>query len=133
VSGARGQASIEAVVSIPLCVVCALGIVSAGLYVRQQMAVSHAAARAGAAQVSGLDPQAAAKAALPPGAKGVRVVRGGRASSQLTVSEPTSAGLFTPFLPSRISSSVAVDVPAPSAATGGDADHDAAGGRGRTR
>jgi Flp pilus assembly protein TadG len=103
---ASGQAAIETIFVVPLCVACAVALVSAGLYVRGELAVRDAAGRAGAAAVRGEDASAAARSALPQGLRrGVRVERDGR---ELTVSIRTRGGALTPLLPGRQDSTVVV-------------------------
>lgn len=60
-----GQAAIEAVVVVPLCIVFALLLVDAGLVGADQIAVERAATAAGTAAIAGHDPQAATRSALP--------------------------------------------------------------------
>lgn len=61
----RAQALVEAVVAVPACIACALGIVDAGLLVRDRIALAQAADRAAIAHLDGRDEAAAARAALP--------------------------------------------------------------------
>lgn len=61
----RGQALVEAVVAMPLCIACALALVDAGVVVRDRIATTQAATRAAEAQIAGGDPVAAATAAVP--------------------------------------------------------------------
>lgn len=64
----RGQALIEAVMLIPVCVLCAVALVEAGVLVRSQLQLIDAAGRAGAVRAAdGTEAaaRAAAQAALP--------------------------------------------------------------------
>jgi len=61
----RGQALVEAVAAFPVCIVCALVVVDCGVIVRDRIAVSQAATRAGEARIAGRDERSAARGALP--------------------------------------------------------------------
>ena len=61
----RGQALVEAMVAIPVCMACALTLVECGVLVRDRIVVSQAATRAAEAQMAGRDPADAARTALP--------------------------------------------------------------------
>ncbi|MCW2926791.1 MAG: hypothetical protein JWM86_759 [Thermoleophilia bacterium] len=61
----RGQALVEAVAALPVCVASALLLVDAGIIVRDRIAVSQAATRAVEATIEGRDAAAAAHGALP--------------------------------------------------------------------
>lgn len=65
VSGCRGQSTIEALLVVPLCVLCACGVVEAGVLVRDRLALQAAVSRAAVASVEGRDVTAAAQAGLP--------------------------------------------------------------------
>lgn len=56
-----GQAAIEAIVVVPVCVTAAWMLMSVGAYAQQRVAVTHAASRAAVAQLRGDDPVAAAR------------------------------------------------------------------------
>ncbi len=60
-----GQALVEAVAAVPVCVACALALVDCGVIVRDRIAVTQAATRAAEAQLAGRDELAAARGALP--------------------------------------------------------------------
>jgi len=62
----RGQALVEAVAIIPLCIMCSLALVDCGVVLRDRVAVAQAATRAAEAQLAG-DPDVAdaARGALP--------------------------------------------------------------------
>lgn len=61
----RGQALVEAMLALPMCVACALAIVDCGVLVRDRMALAQAATRAADAVIEGSDPRPAARGALP--------------------------------------------------------------------
>jgi Flp pilus assembly protein TadG len=61
----RGQALVEAVLAVPVCITAALTIVDCGVLVRDRLAVTDAAGRAAAATLHGDDAAEAARAALP--------------------------------------------------------------------
>lgn len=61
----RGQATIELMAIIPLCLVCGWALVECGIVVRDRIAVAQAASSAAVAQLEGRDPVQAARAALP--------------------------------------------------------------------
>ena len=61
----HGQALIEAVLALPVCLTAALAIVDCGVLVRDRLAVTDAAGRAAEAQLHGDDVQDAARSALP--------------------------------------------------------------------
>lgn len=61
----RGQALVEVVVALPVCLVCALTLVDCGVIVRDRVAVAQAATRAAEAHVNGTDELEAARSALP--------------------------------------------------------------------
>ena len=90
--GERGQALVEAVLAVPVCVICALTIVDCGVIVRDRIAVAQAATRGAEAHLAGLSEVDAARAALPramrPGARITveddRVVVRAASSSRIT-------------------------------------------------
>lgn len=61
----RGQALVEAVVAVPVCIACALVIADCGVIVRDRVAVTQAATRAAEARLDGRDELDAARGALP--------------------------------------------------------------------
>lgn len=61
----RAQALVEAVVALPACLACAVALVDCGILVRDRLAVTQAATRAGEAQLVGSEPHDAARAGLP--------------------------------------------------------------------
>ncbi len=61
----RGQALVEAVAAIPVCVACALVLADCGVIVRDRIAVAQAATRAAEACIAGRDELDAARGALP--------------------------------------------------------------------
>lgn len=61
----QGQALVEAVAALPVCLACAFAIVDCGIIVRDRIAVSNAASRAAQAQIAGGDVEQAAERALP--------------------------------------------------------------------
>lgn len=61
----RGQALVEAIVAVPVCVACALVLADCGVIVRDRIAVTQAATRAAEARIAGRDELDAARAALP--------------------------------------------------------------------
>jgi hypothetical protein len=65
VSRERGQALVEAVAAVPVCVACALVLADCGVIVRDRIAVTHAATRAAEARIEGRDELDAARGALP--------------------------------------------------------------------
>ena len=74
----RGQALVEAVAAVPVCMACALLLVDAGVLIRDRIAVTQAATRAAEAQLIGRDPIRAARGALPGSIRpSARVVRRG--------------------------------------------------------
>lgn len=66
----RGQALIEAVLAMPVCLVCALAVVDCGVIVRDRLATARAATHAAEAHLEGRDEFAAARAALPQSVRG---------------------------------------------------------------
>jgi hypothetical protein len=60
-----GQSAIEAIVVVPLCVLCAVSIVDAGVVIRDQIAATRAAGAAARAEIDGSDALSAARAQLP--------------------------------------------------------------------
>jgi len=100
----RGQATIEVVALFPLCLLCALAVVEAGVLVQERLAVSQAAGRAAVAEVRHEDPTAAARGVLPKSLeRGLRVSRSG---STITVSTPARVRLLGAAGVGRLSSSV---------------------------
>lgn len=61
----RGQALIEAVLALPVCMLAAGAIVDCGIIVRDRLAVTEAAARGAEAHIRGTDAAAAARTAVP--------------------------------------------------------------------
>lgn len=61
----RGQALIEAVLALPVCMIAAGTIVDCGIIVRDRLAVSEAATRAAEARLRGDDAEGAARTAIP--------------------------------------------------------------------
>lgn len=61
----RGQALVEAVAAVPVCIACALVIADCGVIVRDRIAVTQAATRAAEARIEGRDELDAARGALP--------------------------------------------------------------------
>jgi hypothetical protein len=61
----RGQALVEAVAAVPVCVACALVLVDCGVLIRDRVAVTQAATRAAEARIAGRDELDAARGALP--------------------------------------------------------------------
>ena len=61
----RGQALVEAVLVLPLCLAAGLAIVDCGVVVRDRIAVAQAATRAAEAELAGRDAAEAARGALP--------------------------------------------------------------------
>lgn len=61
----RGQALVEAVAAVPVCVACALVLADCGVIVRDRIAVTQAATRAAEARIDGRDELDAARGALP--------------------------------------------------------------------
>lgn len=62
-----GQALIESMLAIPLCLACALALVDCGIVVRERIVVAQAASRVAGAVLAGDDPVVAARAATPAG------------------------------------------------------------------
>jgi hypothetical protein len=103
----RGQAAIEAVVVVPLCVTFALVLVDAGLYGADQVAIERAATAAGAAVLAGDDADAAARAAAPAGLR--RHLRVSRRGSSLTVSTPARGLVLSRIAPVRVHATAVVE------------------------
>ncbi len=61
----HGQALVEAIVAVPVCVACALVLGDCGVIVRDRIAVTQAATRAAEARIDGRDELDAARGALP--------------------------------------------------------------------
>lgn len=60
----RGQATIEALAIVPVCLLAACTLVEAGIVLREQIMASQAAGRAAVAHIERRDPAEAARAAL---------------------------------------------------------------------
>jgi hypothetical protein len=65
VIGERGQALVEVIAALPVCLACALAIADCGVAVRDRIAVAQAATRAAEAHLVGDDAEQAARGALP--------------------------------------------------------------------
>lgn len=102
-SSISGQALIEAVVVIPLLMVCAAGMVDVGIVARDRIAISHAAT---VAADSGDDTDVTAS--LPASLHHVRIHRTVRAVEIVGQSSPT---VFARFGGVRVSSRVALIPP----------------------
>ena len=90
----RGQALVEAVAAVPVCIASALLLVDAGIIVRDRIAVSQAATRAAEASLLGRDVDAAAIHALPRSLRdGAQVRIEGAAITVRVSSRATSAQL----------------------------------------
>jgi Flp pilus assembly protein TadG len=73
IRGERGQALVEAVAALPVCIACAVAIVDAGAVVRDRIAIAQAAERGAEAQLAGRDPKTAVVGALPKSLRSVTV------------------------------------------------------------
>lgn len=99
-SSISGQALIEAVVVIPLLIVCAAGMVDVGIVARDRIAISHAAT---VAAVAAGDIDVAAS--LPASLQHVRIHR---TASAVEISGQSSPAIFARFGGVRVSSRVAL-------------------------
>lgn len=73
--GERGQSLVEAVAIMPLCLLCALALVDAGIVVRDRLATVQATGRAATAELAGRDAEDAALRSLPKGLRSGATVR----------------------------------------------------------
>lgn len=71
----RGQALVEAVAAMPVCIASALLLVDAGTIVRDRMVTAQAATRAAEATIVGDDVRDAALSAMPRGLRGDATVQ----------------------------------------------------------
>jgi Flp pilus assembly protein TadG len=69
----RGQALVESVVALPVCLACSLLLVDAGTIVRDRIALGQAAERAAEAAMVGADSEHAARSVLPRSLRDVTV------------------------------------------------------------
>jgi Flp pilus assembly protein TadG len=89
----RGQALVEVVVALPVCIACAVTMVDCGVVIRDRIAIAQAADRAAEASLRGSDTGDAARGALPSSVTGVDVdVTDGRVTVRAT-SHVAIAGL----------------------------------------
>ena len=104
----RGQAMIEALFVVRLCICCALALVDAAVLVRDRIAVTQAATRAGEAVLSHRNMCAAARDAVPRVAR--RSVRCQQQGHEITVSARSRTMVLRVPGGIRLHSSVIVDV-----------------------
>jgi Flp pilus assembly protein TadG len=101
--GARGQATVEAALVLPLVAVLLLAVVQVGLLARAQVLVTHAAREAARAAAVDPDPTAAVDAAehassLDPGRMNVRIEGRGDRGSHVTVHVTYDAPTDVPLI-----------------------------------
>lgn len=85
----RGQALVEAVLALPVCLTAALTIVECGVLVRDRLAVTDAAGRAAEARLRGGDARDAARSALPVSLRGGALVEIDADRVQVTIQSRT--------------------------------------------
>lgn len=103
--GQRGQATIEAVVALPLCIAVSFGLIAEARIIQGQIALERAAGSAAVAQVEGRDAGSAARAA---GGGTLRSMQVAVTDRRVRVSAEPIVGLPRILVP-RLNASMVID------------------------